>query len=44
MIVESIPGYQHYIENIGNEELLVLLWSNELFDVDNPDTFIDEKN
>jgi len=39
-IVESIPGHQHYIENIGKEELLVLLWSNELFDVNNPDTFI----
>jgi UDP-2-acetamido-2,6-beta-L-arabino-hexul-4-ose reductase len=44
MIVESIPGYQHYIENIGNEELIVLLWSNELFDIANPDTFIYEKN
>ena len=39
-IVESIPGHQHYIENIGKEELLVLLWSNELFNIDSPDTFV----
>lgn len=38
-IVESIPGYQHYIKNIGNSDLIVLLWSNEIFDVKKPDTF-----
>ena len=24
-VVESIPGYQHYIKNIGNKDLIVLL-------------------
>ncbi len=38
-IVESIPGYQHYIKNVGNSDLIVLLWSNEIFDVKKPDTF-----
>ena len=38
-VVESVPGYQHYIKNIGTNELIVLLWSNEIFDVNNPDTF-----
>jgi len=38
-VVESIPGHQHYIQNTGKEELLVLIWSNEIFDVNNPDTF-----
>ena len=38
-IVESIPGYQHYIKNVGNCDLIVLLWSNEIFDVKKPDTF-----
>ncbi len=38
-IVESIPGWAHNIKNIGNEEMIVMLWANENFDVSNPDTF-----
>ena len=38
-IVESIPGWVHNVTNIGNEELKVILWSSELFDKENPDTF-----
>jgi len=38
-IVETIPGWSHNITNIGDEELIVMLWSNEIFDPDNPDTF-----
>ena len=38
-IIESIPGYQHYIKNVGNADLIVLLWSNEIFDVKKPDTY-----
>jgi UDP-2-acetamido-2,6-beta-L-arabino-hexul-4-ose reductase len=38
-IVESIPGWAHNITNIGNEEMTVMLWSNEIFDHLNPDTF-----
>lgn len=41
-IVESIPGWAHYIENIGKEEMIVLLWANEIFDRDNPDTYSHE--
>ena len=39
-IIESIPGWVHAITNIGNEELIVLLWSNEVFDHSNPDTYL----
>ena len=42
LIVESIPGWTHDIKNIGNEELIVMLWANEVFDKENPDTFIHE--
>ena len=42
LIVESIPGWTHDIKNIGNEELIVMLWANEIFDKENPDTFIYE--
>ena len=38
-IVESIPGWVHNITNIGTEEMTVMLWSNEIFDHSNPDTF-----
>ena len=38
-IVESIPGWAHNIKNIGNDEMMVMLWANENFDSSNPDTF-----
>ena len=38
-IVETIPGWQHYIQNSGSSDLIVLLWSNEVFDANKPDTF-----
>ena len=37
-IVESIPGWVHDITNIGADELFVMLWANELFDKELPDT------
>ena len=30
------------IKNIGIDELIVMLWANEVFDKDNPDTFMHE--
>jgi UDP-2-acetamido-2,6-beta-L-arabino-hexul-4-ose reductase len=38
MIVETIPGWSHDITNIGTEEMVVMLWANEIFDRDRPDT------
>ena len=38
-IVDTIPGWIHDITNTGAEELIVLLWANEIFDRQNPDTF-----
>ena len=38
-IVETVPGWSHDITNIGDEELIVMLWANEVFDRDRPDTF-----
>lgn len=39
-IVESIPGWSHDITNTGNDELIVMLWANEIFDHDKPDTIV----
>ena len=41
-IVDTIPGWTHNITNIGNEDLIVMLWANEIFDRDNPDTIVCE--
>ncbi len=38
-IVEMIPGYTHNIKNIGSDELVLLLWANENYDDNNPDTY-----
>ena len=38
-VVESIPGWSHEITNVGNDEMIVILWANEVFDSKNPDTF-----
>lgn len=39
----DIPIYHtHNIENIGESELLTLFWSNELFNVKTPDTYLEE--
>lgn len=41
-IVETVPGWTHDITNSGNEELIVMLWANEVFDRDTPDTIAKE--
>lgn len=38
-IVETVPGWTHDITNIGDNEMVVMLWANEIFDRDRPDTF-----
>jgi UDP-2-acetamido-2,6-beta-L-arabino-hexul-4-ose reductase len=37
-VVETVPGWSHDITNIGNNEMIVMLWSNEIFDRQHPDT------
>lgn len=38
VVVETIPGWVHDITNVGSNELIVLLWANEIFDKNKPDT------
>lgn len=38
-IVETVPGWTHDITNIGNDEMVVMLWANEVFDRSKPDTY-----
>lgn len=38
-IVETVPGWTHDITNIGSDEMIVMLWANEVFNRAQPDTF-----
>lgn len=38
-IVETVPGWTHDITNIGSDEMVVMLWANEVFIRSKPDTF-----
>jgi UDP-2-acetamido-2,6-beta-L-arabino-hexul-4-ose reductase len=38
-IVETIPGWAHDITNTSSSDLIVFLWSNEIFDPNHPDTY-----
>ncbi|WP_213956024.1 NAD-dependent epimerase/dehydratase family protein [Variovorax sp. dw_954] len=38
-VVETVPGWTHDITNIGLDEMVVMLWANEVFDRARPDTF-----
>ncbi|TAJ80681.1 MAG: SDR family oxidoreductase [Gallionellaceae bacterium] len=39
-IVETVPGWSHDITNVGNNEMIVMLWANEIFDREHPDTIV----
>lgn len=38
-VVEMIPGYTHNIRNISDEEMVLVIWANEVFDKSLPDTY-----
>lgn len=41
--VVDIPcGYTHNIENLGAEDMVTVMWCNEIFDNENPDTYFME--
>lgn len=40
-VVDIPPGYTHNIENVGNCEMVTIMWANEPFDKDNPDTYFE---
>jgi UDP-2-acetamido-2,6-beta-L-arabino-hexul-4-ose reductase len=39
IVVNSIPGWAHNIENTGNKITKILVWCNEILDKDCPDTY-----
>ncbi len=37
-VVETVPGWTHDITNVGDNEMIVMLWANEVLDRQQPDT------
>ena len=37
-VVDTIPGWVHDVTNVGDDEMVVMLWANEVFDRERPDT------
>lgn len=38
-VVDIPPGYTHHVENLGVTDLITIIWANEPFEPDRPDTF-----
>ena len=41
-VLDIPPGYIHNFVNNSQDDLIVLIWCNEIFDKENPDTFFEE--
>lgn len=42
-VVEMVPGYTHSITNLSDtDDLVTVMWANEPFDPENPDTYYEE--
>lgn len=46
LVINNIPtGYTHNIINLSDsEDLVTLMWANESFDPEHPDTYYEEVN
>jgi UDP-2-acetamido-2,6-beta-L-arabino-hexul-4-ose reductase len=38
-VVDIPTGYTHNIENLGDTDMVTIMWANELFDPEKPDTY-----
>lgn len=41
-VVDIPVGYTHNIENLGETDMVTVMWANEMFDPENPDTIYEE--
>lgn len=41
-VVDIPTGYVHNIENLGPTDMVTVMWANEQFDPENPDTYYEE--
>ncbi|MDO9154344.1 MAG: capsular polysaccharide biosynthesis protein CapF [Paludibacter sp.] len=40
-VVDIPVGYTHNIENIGESDMVTIMWCNEVFDAESPDTYFE---
>ena len=38
-VIETVPGWAHDVTNVGDVEMIVMIWASEVFDRERPDTF-----
>ncbi len=41
-VIDIPTGYTHNIENLGDTDMVTIMWANEPFDPDKPDTYFEE--
>jgi UDP-2-acetamido-2,6-beta-L-arabino-hexul-4-ose reductase len=41
-VVDIPPGYTHNIENLGDADMVTVMWANELLDPNKPDTYFEK--
>lgn len=41
-VIDIPTGYTHNIENLGNTDMVTVMWANEPFDSNKPDTYFEE--
>ncbi len=41
-VIDIPVGYTHSISNTGETDMITVMWANEIFDKDNPDTYYEE--
>lgn len=41
-VIDIPVGYTHNIENLGNTDMVTVMWVNEIFDSERPDTYSDK--
>jgi len=41
-VIDIPPGYTHNIENLGDTEMVTVMWANEPFDPAVPDTIFEK--
>ncbi len=41
-MVDIPPGYTHNIENLGETDMVTIMWANECYNPDKPDTYYEE--
>jgi UDP-2-acetamido-2,6-beta-L-arabino-hexul-4-ose reductase len=41
-VVDIPPGYTHNISNTGNTDMVTVMWVNEMYDAEKPDTYYEQ--